>query len=95
VTPDQINGTFEVLGSVTTWMNVVTYFKDREVKGVYWPATFFYIAWGLWNLWYYPQLNQIWSFYGGLCIATGNIVWLGLVIRDKVKTWKTNRNSNV
>jgi hypothetical protein len=85
MTPDHINGTFEVVGGLCSWANVHRYMKEREVKGVYWPTTFFYISWGLWNLFYYPSLNQPWSFWGGCFLTAGSIAWLCLVIKDKIK----------
>lgn len=84
MTPDQINGAFEVFGGFTSWANVLLYLRDRKVAGVYWPATFFYVTWGVWNLFYYPSLDQIWSFWGGLFLTLGSTTWLALVVKDKI-----------
>ncbi len=78
--PDFINGSFETLGGVTTFLNCWRLYKDKEVKGVVWQLTIFYTAWGLWNMYYYPYLNQWLSFAGGLVIVTGNILWIMQVI---------------
>ena len=78
--PDLINGTFEAIGGVTTFLNCWQLYKDKEVKGVVWQLNIFYIAWGLWNLYYYPVLNQWLSFAGGCIIVTGNVVWIGQVL---------------
>jgi len=78
--PDLINGTFEALGGITTFLNCWQIYKDKEVKGVVWQLSIFYTAWGLWNLYYYPHLNQWISFAGGLVIVTGNIIWIMQVI---------------
>ncbi len=91
--PDIVNGLFEVLGGLTTALNIRALMRDKEVKGVDWRLTFFYTAWGLWNLFYYPHLGQWASFAGGVVIVAGNAVWLALVIhyrRRAVPEWLKN-----
>jgi hypothetical protein len=78
--PDLINGMFEALGGVTTYLNCWQLYKDKEVKGVVWWLNVVYISWGLWNMFYYPHLGQWFSFYGGLVIVSGNCIWIGQVI---------------
>jgi hypothetical protein len=80
---DFANGSFEIIGAICNWLNVATYLKDRVVRGVYWPTSFFYIGWGLWNLLYYPSLDQWFSFVGGCFLTAGNITWIALVVYDK------------
>ncbi len=76
--PDLINGLFEFIGSLMIWANVARILKDKEVKGIDWRVTGFFWAWGLWNLFYYPHLDQWWSFAGGVSIVIANTVWLSL-----------------
>lgn len=80
MTPDLINGLFECFGGALIWLNVRALARDREVKGVDWRVMFFFTAWGLWNMFYYPHLGQWASFVGGLVIAAGNVAWVVLVI---------------
>lgn len=80
MSPDLINGLFEFAGSAMLWRNVLQLHRDKEVKGVHWNATAFFAAWGYWNLFYYPHLDQWWSFAGGLSIVFANTVWLGQMI---------------
>lgn len=77
---DVINGIFEFGGAILCWMNFFRLIKDKEVKGVYWPVTGFFAVWGIWNCFYYPSLNQWFSFAGGVVLAAGNISWVILVI---------------
>lgn len=79
--PDFLNGLFEAIGGVLVWLNVRRIWIDREVKGTEWKVMFFFTAWGVWNLWYYPHLDQWVSFVGGLVMVVANIVWVTLVIR--------------
>ncbi len=72
---DSINSLFEGIGALFVWRNVWQLFKDRAVRGVYWPTWAFFSAWGLWNLYYYPSLDQWFSFSAGVLLASGNITW--------------------
>jgi len=77
---DFINGSFELLGGFTLWLNVRRLYQDKMARGVTWGATAFFMSWGYWNLYYYPSLNQWWSFVGGLNIVAANTVWLVLML---------------
>jgi len=80
MTPDLINGSFEFLAGMVNWINVRRIYKDKQVKG-YSPWAFgFFTAWGIWNLYYYPYLGQMFSFFGGLFIMLSNTAWLTLAI---------------
>lgn len=75
-TPDIINGLFELVGAGLTWRNAWQLRVDREIKGVYWPTSVFFTAWGFWNLFYYPALDQWASFVGGVVLVSGNVAWV-------------------
>ena len=72
---DIINGSFELLGAYFTWKNALCLYRDKQVKGVYWPTTAFFTAWGFWNIYYYPNLGQWFSFWGGVLLVLGNAAW--------------------
>ena len=78
---DFTNGAFELFGAYLTWMNVVKLYKDKKIRGVYWKIWIFYSCWGLWNLYYYPSLEQWVSFWAGIVMVIGNIVWVILAIK--------------
>jgi hypothetical protein len=82
---DMMNGCFEAFGAVLTWRNALQLYRDRKISGVYWPATAFFAAWGLFNLWYYPSLDQWWSFAGGVVLVVGNIAWVVMAL-----LWRRN-----
>ncbi len=81
MSPDVINGLFELFGSYFTWKNAWVLHAAKEVKGVYWPTWLFFTVWGLWNLFYYPALGQSFSFYAGIFLVAGNIAWVSLAVR--------------
>ena len=78
--PDTINGLFEFCGSIVLWLNVLQTYRDKGYRGVTVWSTFFFSAWGYWNLYYYPSLNQWLSFVGGCAIVAANTVWLALML---------------
>ncbi len=80
---DLTNGTFELIGGAMTWLNVAKLRKDKVIHGVDWRVTFFWFAWGVWNLFYYPMLGQPVSFIGGIALAAGNATWVGLALYYK------------
>jgi len=81
MTPDIINGIFEIIGSVFTWMNVYRVHKDRGYAGIYVPAAAFFFSWGFWNLYFYPHLDQWFSFAGGVSLVGANLAWLGAMFK--------------
>lgn len=88
---DMINGGFELLGAFFAWANARRLYRDRELRGVYWPAWAFFTVWGLWNLFYYPSLAQWFSFSAGIALATGNLAWTVMA----VWLWLANRRARV
>lgn len=81
MTPDLINGLFEILGSVVLWRNVQQMYRDKMARGVTKMATAFFMTWGYWNLYYYPHLGQWWSTIGAVNLALANTVWLALMVK--------------
>lgn len=78
--PDAVNGLFEFCGGALNWLNVLALLRDKQVKGVHVEATMLFTAWGFWNLYYYPHLNQWLSFTGGVAIVGANLTWVILAI---------------
>jgi hypothetical protein len=74
--PDLINAAFEVLGAIVLLENVRAIRRDKRVLGMNPWVTVFFTSWGLWNLFYYPSLDQWASFSGGIALVLVNIVWL-------------------
>lgn len=80
MTPDLINGLFEFGGAAFNFLNIQAIWRDKKVRGVSVVPSTFFTAWGFWNLYYYPSLDQWWSFTGGLAIVTMNTVWVVLAL---------------
>jgi hypothetical protein len=77
MTPDLINGLFELCGAAFVALHIRQIRRDKKVAGVSIPAIVFFTSWGFWNLFYYPHLEQWLSFAGGVAIVITNCVWVG------------------
>jgi len=80
ITPDIINGSFEIVGGCFTWVNAWHLYQAKRTQGVYWPTWLFFTVWGAWNLIYYPMLGQWFSFIAGIWLVSGNAAWVVLAI---------------
>ncbi len=80
LTPDLINGLFECVGALVLMINVRVLIRDKVLRGVHILPTIFYTGWGIWNLFYYPALDQWFSFFGAAAIVTVNAAWVALAI---------------
>lgn len=81
--PDLINASFESLAVVMLALNCWRLFKDKVVKGISPVSVIFFTVWGFWNLYYYPYLDQLLSFWAGLFVVTASVFWIGQVVYYK------------
>lgn len=88
MTPDQINGLFELTGGIAICFNIVRLYREKQVKGVAWQSMTFFALWAVWNLYFYPVLGQWWSFWGGVFMACALFTWIGqMVYYTRSKRW--------
>jgi hypothetical protein len=78
---DVANGCFELGGAIIMLLNVMRLRKDKMLRGVDWRVTGFFLSWGLFNLAYYPSLDQVFSFVAGIAMCCVNFAWLYLAIK--------------
>ncbi len=83
ITNDIINGLFELSGGFFVINNCRVLFKDKSIKGVSILSTSFFMTWGMWNVYYYPTLEQWWSFFGGCSLVFTNIIYVLLMLYYK------------
>jgi len=79
ITADTINGIFELFAGLMILNNCRVLFNDKMVRGVSLVSTVFFTCWGAWNLYYYPALGQMFSFFAGVLIFFANFCWIGLM----------------
>lgn len=82
---DLTNGLFELCAVPFIIMSIAKTQKNKSSEGVNWLHPTYFTLWGIWNLYYYPSLNQWVSFLGGLAIVIANIVWVTLLIKYNKK----------
>ncbi len=81
MTPDFVNGAFGFCGALFILLgHCRRLYRDKKVRGASWGAVAFFFSWGLWNLFYYPHLDQWWSFAGGCAIVASNCLWLAMMV---------------
>jgi hypothetical protein len=80
MTPDLLNGLFEFVGGLFILRSIFKLLADKRVAGVAWEMIAFFTLWGAWNLYYYPSLDQWFSFAGGLFIVLVNTIYVGLLL---------------
>ncbi len=68
-----------MLSGVFILNNCYTVCKHGAVAGVSIISVAFFTLWGVWNLYYYPSLNQWCSFYGGILLVVANFIWITLL----------------
>lgn len=78
--PDLINGLFEGVGALFMFRSVRQILKDKQLKGFCWSTCAFFGCWSLYNLFFYPHLNQWASTTGAALMAVANSTYVFLVI---------------
>lgn len=78
--PDLINAVFEFGIGLLAVGNIKAILRDKVVKGVFWPVQLWAMAWGYYNCYYYPHLDQWLSFTAGLTITATNTIWMVLCL---------------
>jgi hypothetical protein len=81
--PDIINASFELGGALTQTLNIKAILADRKVMGVSWLTTLFFSVWGIWNLYFYSDLQQWFSLGAGMALTVTNLLWVFLVFYFK------------
>jgi hypothetical protein len=80
---DLINAAFELSAALFVGLNALDIYRKQTVAGHTIPTTMFFWAWGLWNLAYYPHLDQWLSTSGALGVWAANTVLLVLVLKHR------------
>ena len=67
---DIVNSIFQLIGTYFTWANAFKLYKDKSLKGFYWPNKLFFTLWGPWNILFYLNLNQTFSFVASILLVS-------------------------
>lgn len=78
---DLVNGLYEFCGGlVILLLNIRCTYRDKMVRGVNPWAVSFFASWGWWNCWFYPAIDQWFSFAGAVFLATMNAIWFAQLL---------------
>lgn len=81
MSPDIINGAFELIGGFMLWFNVRALYRAKHFAGVTIGPTTFFMAWGVFNVaMFYPHYGAWISWLGALNLTAANAVWLGQMV---------------
>lgn len=80
MTPDLINAIFEGGGTFFLLLSTRRLYLDKMVRGIDWRSQVFFTSWGLWNVFYYPHLGQLFSFVAGIGLVAVNILYVAMII---------------
>jgi hypothetical protein len=87
---DLVNGAYELFGAPFIFLSVLKLYRDKSIRGVDFHHVGYFTSWGIWNLYYYPHLDQWASFIGGIATTLVNSIWLGQILY-----YSRKENSNV
>jgi len=76
---DAINGSFELFAGFFVLNHCRVLYAEKQVRGVSLTSSGFFLLWGMWNMYYYPALNQPLSFWGGVFVVAANAFYLGML----------------
>ena len=74
--PDIINASFEVGAGFAVLHHCWCLRRDKEVRGISVLAVVFFTLWGIWNVFWYPWLNQVFSFLAGIFVTLANVLYV-------------------
>lgn len=79
-TNDIINATFELTGGLLLFINCWRIYKDKQVKGYSIIPLLVFVLWGYYNLYFYPSVGAIFSFYAAISVVFANTIYLGQIL---------------
>jgi uncharacterized membrane protein YfcA len=80
ISPDLVNALFETIGALFIILSVLRLSQDKMVRGISILHVTFFWLWGVWNVFYYPYLDQTLSFVGAILVLAANSLWTGMLI---------------
>jgi hypothetical protein len=73
---DHLNAGFEMIGAAFRVYDCVKLYRAKHFVGGSILTVVFFFTWGLFNTFFYPSLNQSWSFVAAIFLTAANGVWI-------------------
>src|SRR4051812_4147101 len=74
---DLINACFEIVASIFLSLDYQALRRDRRVAGISVISRVFFVAWGVFNPYFYVVQGLTYSFIAGIVVCVINFWWLG------------------
>lgn len=78
---DKINAGLESIGALCRLWDCICLWEDRCYRGGSIKSAFFFLMWGVFNLFFYPSFGQHWSFWGAVAMTSMNGAWIVLALK--------------
>ena len=85
---DLANAGFEGFGAFFALNHARVLYKHKIVRGVSALSASFFLCWGIFNIFYYHQLDQMFSWAAGIGMTCANAFYVGLIFYYKRKESK-------
>lgn len=82
---DLINALLEGMAGFFILVSIREAWSRRDVSGIHWVHALYFTAWGAWNLFYYPYLDQWYSAACAILVFGVNAFYLFTVIKFRRK----------
>lgn len=73
---DQVNALFQLGAMISVLNHCRLMWRSKEANGVSILSTLFFASYGIWNLWFYPGLEQWFSFAAAIGATAANLFWI-------------------
>lgn len=72
------------VGAALAWRNTLQLYRDRCLRGIYWPTMLCFTASGALMLPHFAHTGQWWSFFAAIALLGGNAAWVSLAVHIQV-----------
>jgi len=80
-----VNALFELGAAFMVALSAYKCYLNKSAFGASPWTTGFFACWGFWNLWYYPQVGDWFSFGAGVAVCLANLSWTSLLVYYSMK----------
>lgn len=77
---DLINGVVGAIGAGFVFRSIISLWKHKQVRGIYWPVAIFFSAASSWSIYLFYKMDFIYSMWGNIGYAACNLIWLSMAI---------------
>ena len=91
---DLANAGFEGFGAAFALNHARVLYQHKIVRGVSALSAAFFLCWGIFNIFYYHHLDQMFSWAAGIAMTAANAFYVWLILYYKRKEAKSVRHNS-